>query len=184
MRVRLPALLVCLPPVTVTLAQDNPFSAFNMDTYGEVKSIPLRSAKKMPEGNCNLKPTVAVAVLFHRTRREKSRPENRAEQTSKAGPTAALKDASAYYDKACGRVNDACATEMETLFGGDPQKLGVLTVNNMHNLERCGTFVTYMRPKNIVPPTSEPGFEPQRKNRYAFRPSNKRGAARWHFHQF
>jgi hypothetical protein len=152
MRVRLPALLVCLPPVTVTLAQDNPFSAFNMDTY--------------------------------RTRREKSRPENRAEQISKAGPTAALKDASAYYDKACGRMNDACAPEMETLFGGDTQKLGVLTVNNMHNLEPCGTFVTYMRPKNIVPPTSEPGFEPQRKNRYAFRPSNKRGAAPWHFHQF
>jgi hypothetical protein len=46
MPTRLPALLVCLPPITVTLAQDNPLSEFNVDSYGEVKSIPLRSAEK------------------------------------------------------------------------------------------------------------------------------------------
>jgi len=28
----------------------------------------------------------------------------------------------------------------------------------MHNLEHYGNLVTYMRLKNIVPPSSEPGF--------------------------
>jgi hypothetical protein len=37
----------------------------------------------------------------------------------------------------------------------------VLTVNNMHNMEHYGNLVTYMRMKNIVPPTSEPPAQPQ-----------------------
>jgi hypothetical protein len=53
---------------------------------------------------------------------------------------------------------DASATQM--LFGGDTPKLGVLTVNNMHDLEHYGNLVTYMRLKNIVPPTREPGSQP------------------------
>jgi hypothetical protein len=36
----------------------------------------------------------------------------------------------------------------------------VLTANNMHDLEHYGNLVTYMRLKNVVPPTSEPGFQP------------------------
>jgi len=46
------------------------------------------------------------------------------------------------------------------LFGGDTPKLGVLTVNNMHSIEHYGNLVTYLRLKQIVPPTSEPGFMP------------------------
>jgi len=50
---------------------------------------------------------------------------------------------------------------MVKLFGNeDTPKLSVLTVNQMHNLEHYGNLVTYMRLKNIVPPTSEPGFQP------------------------
>ena len=45
---------------------------------------------------------------------------------------------------------------MVKLFGTDAPKLGVLTVNNMHNMEHYGNLVTYMRLKNIVPPSSEP----------------------------
>jgi hypothetical protein len=43
------------------------------------------------------------------------------------------------------------------LFGSDAPELGVLTIDNMHNMEHCGNLVTYMRPKNIVPTGSEPG---------------------------
>ena len=84
-------------------------------------------------------------------------------KTSKADLIAALKDAFAYCDKAYDGMTDASAVQMVKLFGGDAPKLFVLTANNMHNLEHYGNLVTYMRLKNIVPPTSEPGFQPQPK---------------------
>ena len=60
-------------------------------------------------------------------------------------------------------MTDASAPQMVKLFGGDTPKLGVLTVNNMHNLEHYGNLVTYMRLKNIVPPSSEAASQPQPK---------------------
>jgi hypothetical protein len=44
--------------------------------------------------------------------------------------------------------------------GNDAPKLGALSVNTMHTIEHYGNLITYMRMKNIVPPTSEPGFSP------------------------
>ena len=83
-------------------------------------------------------------------------------KTSKADLIAALKGAFAYCDKAYDGMTDASGTQMVKLFGAeDTPKLSVLTVNQMHNLEHYGNLVTYMRMKNIVPPTSEPGFMPQ-----------------------
>jgi hypothetical protein len=38
----------------------------------------------------------------------------------------------------------------------------------MHRVEHYGNLVTDMRLKNIVSPTSEPGFQPQSKNNVAF----------------
>jgi len=37
-------------------------------------------------------------------------------------------------------------------------KLGALTANNVHTIEHYGNLVTYLRMKNIVPPTSDPAF--------------------------
>jgi len=34
-------------------------------------------------------------------------------------------------------------------------KFGVLNINNMHDMEHYGNLVTYMRMKNIVPPSTE-----------------------------
>lgn len=45
----------------------------------------------------------------------------------------------------------------------DAPKLGVLGVNSMHIIEHYGNLVTYMRMKNIVPPTSEPGAKAEPK---------------------
>jgi predicted acylesterase/phospholipase RssA len=73
------------------------------------------------------------------------------------------KDAFAYCDKAYDGMTDASATQMVKLFGNDAPKLDVLTVNNMHNMEHYGNLVTYMRLKNIVPPSSEPAAQPQPK---------------------
>jgi len=179
MRTLLRTLLICLlAPAAVAWSQDNPLSAFNKGVYGPVKNILLRSAEKMPEENYNFKPTDAVRsfgqvvghvadaqYLFCSIVLGEKNPAPKIEQTktSKADLIAALKDAFAYCDKAYDGMTDASATQMVKLFGGDTPKLGVLTVNNMHNLEHYGNLVTYMRLKNIVPPTSEPGFQPQPK---------------------
>ena len=53
-------------------------------------------------------------------------------------------------------MTDAKAAELVKLFGRDAARLGALTGNNMHNHEHYGNMVTYMRLKNIVPPSSEP----------------------------
>jgi uncharacterized damage-inducible protein DinB len=156
----------------------NPLSAFNKGVYGGVKNILLRSAEKMPEENYSFKPTDAVRsfgqILGHvadaqyrfcSIALEEKDPAPKIEQTktSKAGLIAALKDAFAYCDKAYDGMTDASATQMVTLFGGETPKLGVLTVNNVHTIEHYGNLVTYLRIKNIVPPTSEPGFMAQPK---------------------
>ena len=132
----------------------------------------------MPEENYNFKPTDAVRsfgqivghvadaqYIFCSIVLGEKNPAPKIEQTktSKADLIAALKDAFANCDKAYNGMTDASATQMVTLFGGDTPKLGVLTVNNMHTVEHYGNLVTYMRLKNIVPPTSEPGFMAQPK---------------------
>jgi hypothetical protein len=53
-------------------------------------------------------------------------------------------------------ITDASATEMTKLMGRDTPKLGALTTNSLHSIEHYGNLVTYLRIKNIVPPTSDP----------------------------
>lgn len=172
-------LLICLlVPAAVALAQDNPLSAYNKTVYGGVKNILLRSAEKMPEENYSFKPTDAVRsfgqIIGHAADAQyvfcsivlgEKNPAPKIEQakTSKADLVAALKDAFAYCDKAYDGMTDASAAQMVKLFGSDTPKLGVLTVNNMHSVEHYGNLITYMRLKNIVPPTSEPGSQAQPK---------------------
>jgi uncharacterized damage-inducible protein DinB len=172
-------LLICLlATAAVALAQDNPLSAFNKEAYGHVKKILLRSAEKVPEENYSFKPTDAVRsfgqVIGHVADSQyllcsivlgEKNPAPKIEQTKtlKADLIAALKEAFAYCDKAYDSMTDASAVQMVKFFGGDTPKLGVLSGNNMHNLEHYGNLVTYMRLKNIVPPTSEPGSQPQPK---------------------
>ena len=186
---RLTLLICLLAPAAVALAQDkpaavapaqnNPLSAWNKNAYGTVKNILLRSAEKMPEENYNFKPADTVRsygqivghladsqYYFCSTALGEKNPAPKIEQTktSKGDLIAALKDAFAYCDKAYDGMTDASGTQVVKLFGGeDTPKLSVLTVNQMHNLEHYGNLVTYMRMKNIVPPTSEPAAQPQPK---------------------
>ncbi len=169
-------LLICLLlPATVAVAQDSPFSAFNKRAYGQMKIWLLGSAEKMPEQNYNFKPTDAVRsfgqvighvadaqYLFCSIALGEKNPSLRIEQTktSKADLIASLKDAFAYCDKAYDGMTDASATQTVKLFGGDMPKPVVLTANDMHLSEHYGNLVTYLRLKNIVPPSSEPGSPP------------------------
>jgi uncharacterized damage-inducible protein DinB len=167
-------LLLCFCVVvtaTVALAEDNPISAYNKHLYSQVSDILLRSADKMPEESYSFKPTEAVRsygqilghladaqYLFCSAALGEKGPDLKIEQTktSKADLIAALKAGFAYCDKAYDGLTDASAAQMVKFFGNDRPRLGVLTVNNMHNMEHYGNLVTYMRMKNIVPPSSEP----------------------------
>jgi len=159
--------------------QPNPFSTFSKFAYGRVKTILVSSAEKMPEENYNFKPTDAVRsygqivghladaqYMFCSVALGEKNPGLKIEQTktTKADLVAALKDAVAYCDKAYDSMTDASGSQMVKLFDLDMPKLGVLNINNMHDMEHYGNLVTYMRLKNIVPPTSEqPPAAPQKK---------------------
>jgi uncharacterized damage-inducible protein DinB len=161
------------------IAQPNPFSKFNKFAYTRVKTILVSSAEKMPEENYNFKPTDAVRsfgqivghvadaqYMFCSVALGEKNPGLKIEQikTAKADLVGALKDAVAYCDKAYDSMTDASGSQMVKLFDLDMPKLGVLNVNNMHDMEHYGNLVTYMRLKNIVPPTSEqPPATPQKK---------------------
>ena len=169
-------LLLCLlATAAVAVAQDNPLSAFNKRTYGQVKVWLAGSAEKMPEENYDFKPTDAVRsfgqvvghvadaqYLFCSVVLGEKNPALKIEQTktSKADLIAALKDAFAYCDKAYDGLIDASATQMVKFFGGDTPKLGVLSVNIAHSAEHYGNIVVYLRLKNIVPPSTEAASQP------------------------
>jgi len=183
MRIVLRMLLICLlAPAAVALAQEkpstapaappaNPYSTFTKVAYNRVKNILLRSAEKVPEEDYSFKPTDAVRsfgqILGHvadaqymfcsiAAGEKNPAPMIEKNKTTKADLVAALKDAFAYCDKVYDGMTDASGAQTIKFFGGDAPRLGPLMVNNMHDMEHYGNLVTYMRLKNIVPPSSEP----------------------------
>jgi uncharacterized damage-inducible protein DinB len=159
-----------LAPALAAMAQDNPLSAFNKKAYGQMKTWILSSAEKMPEANYSFRPTDAVRsfgqVVGHvadvqylfcsSVLGEKSpTPKIEATKSSKAELIGALKEAFAYCDRAYDGATDATAAQSVKFFGADTPKLSVLTVNCMHASDHYGNLVTYLRLKNIVPPSSE-----------------------------
>jgi uncharacterized damage-inducible protein DinB len=163
------------PRAAFALPRENPLTAWNKYMYGQLFNIVLRSADKMPEANYGFKPTDTVRsygqilghvadaqYLFCSIALGEKNPAPKIEQskTSKADITAALKDAFAYCNRAYDGMTDASAVQPVKLFGSDTPKLGVMIVNTAHTMEHYGNLVTYMRLKNIVPPSSEPGVMP------------------------
>ena len=159
-------------------APDNALSGFNKFIYGHVKNILLRTAEKMPEENYSFSPAFPLRtfgqVVGHiadsqytfcsaALGEKNPAPNIQKTKTSKADLIAALKDSLAYCDRAYDTMTDASASQMVKLFEADMPKVGVLNVNILHSVEHYGNLVIYLRLKNIVPPTSESGFEPQAK---------------------
>lgn len=185
MRKVLPTLVLCLLVLPAANSQDkdkpqspdkdNPFSAFNQRSYERTKGVLLRSAEKMPEENYSFKPADTVRsygqivghlanaqYLFCSTASGQKSPDLNIEKTktSKADLIVALKEGFAYCDKVYNSMTDATGAELVKFFGNDAPKFGVLNINIAHNMEHYGNLVTYMRMKNIVPPTSEQASTP------------------------
>ena len=95
--------------------------------------------------------------MFCSTVRGEKNPGLKIEQTrkSKAELITSLKEAFAYCDQAYETMTDATGTQMVKLGRQDMAKLSVLSVNIAHSALHYGNLITYMRLKNIVPPSSE-----------------------------
>ena len=154
-------------------AQGNPLSDHNRHMYAGVKTILLRSAEKMPEEHYGFRPTPEVRtfgqIIGHAADaqyrycsmvRGEAMPVPALEKNavSKAQLIAGLKEALAYCDRAYDAMTDVSAAEIMKLGSMEMPKLGLLHVNVIHSTEHYGNLVTYLRMKNIVPPSSEPGF--------------------------
>lgn len=135
-----------------------------------IRSFVLRTAEKVPEDLYAFKPTPEVrslgAVLGHiadgnnllcgMAAGEKAAP-NRANEkkTTRADLVAALKASFEACDQVFAATTEANATTPVDFFGQKETRLGMLAFNNSHMWEHYGNLVTYMRLKNIVPPSSE-----------------------------
>jgi uncharacterized damage-inducible protein DinB len=159
-------------------ASQGPFSTYNKIFYARMKTILVSSAEKMPEANYNFKPVDSVRsygqIVGHLADAQynfcamalgETNPGLKIEETktTKADLVAALKGALTYCDKAYDGMTDASGAQMVKLFGMDMPKFGVLNINNAHDMEHYGNLVTYMRLKNIVPPSSEQAPPAQQK---------------------
>ncbi len=151
---------------------DNPMSTAIKTQYTMAKNNLTKAAEKMPEESYSFKATddvrsfgqivghVANASYMFCSAALAEKSPNAIDiektKTTKADLVAALKAAFAYCDKAYDGMTDATASETVKFGRNQQARIGVLAFNNMHDYEHYGNLVTYMRLKNIVPPSSEP----------------------------
>ena len=162
----------------VLSAQDqaaNPLMATSQAIFTISKNNILRSADKIPDELWSYQPTKdvrTVAQLFAHIADgqyefcgvglEGQIVTKGIEKTAKtkAEIVAALNEAFGYCESAYAKLNDAKAAETVKFFGRTITRLGAMDFNTAHNMEHYGNLVTYMRMKNIVPPSSTPQTPP------------------------
>ena len=156
-------------------AQSEPLRGGAERIYGIVKGYITRAAEKMPEEHYSFKPTKDVRSFgqlvghiadasfgFCAAVAGETPPKGgftspiEKSTTSKAELQKALAEAFSYCDKVYASASDSTATAMVKGFWGELPKLTVLDFNTAHDFEHYGNIVTYMRLKDIVPPSSEP----------------------------
>src|SRR5579884_1455611 len=162
-------LVLLLLPASVAMAEDNPFISFNQRAFGQMKTWLLASAEKMPAESYSFKPTDAVRSFgqlvghvadaqyyFCSTALGEKNPSPKVEETktTKADLVGALKDAFSYCDKAYDSITAASLGQTVKFMGNDMPRPIVLEVNALHDAEHYGNMITYLRLKNIVPPSS------------------------------
>jgi uncharacterized damage-inducible protein DinB len=151
--------------------QANPLTASAKAIYGISKGDILGSVKIIPEDLWSFQPTPDVRTVgqlfahiadgqyeFCGVASEGKPVMKGVEKTAKtkAEIVSALNEAFAYCDAAFAGMTDAKAPEMVNFGGFKITRLSALDFDTAHNMEHYGNLVTYMRLKNIVPPSSAP----------------------------
>ena len=172
---RMMVLTLGMAITTATLAAQSgggvaPHVAILKTQADTIRSLVLRTAEKVPEDLYAFKPTADVrslgAVIGHiadgnnllcgMANGDKPAPNQVNEKkTTRADLVAALKASFAACDNVFAATTDANATAPVDFFGNKQTRLGMLAFTNSHMWEHYGNLVTYMRLKNIVPPSSE-----------------------------
>jgi uncharacterized damage-inducible protein DinB len=150
----------------------NPYTTNIKAQAEQIRSLVLRTAEKVPEDLYAFKPAPDVrsigGLLGHIAdahhllcgiatgAKPAFNPVNE-KKTTRAELVAALKESFAACDKVFAETTDANGTTQVDMFGQKQTRLGMLAVNNSHTWEHYGNLVTYMRMKNIVPPSSDRG---------------------------
>ena len=149
---------------------NNPYTTAIKAQAERIRGLVLKSAEKVPEEKLAFKPTPEVrsfgSLLGHIADANRlicglakgEKPEYtpvHEKKTTRAELIAALKESEAFCDEVFTSLTDANGTEQVEVFGGKQPKLAVMAFNNNHVWEHYGNLVTYMRTKNIVPPSSE-----------------------------
>jgi uncharacterized damage-inducible protein DinB len=154
-------------------AQNNsksPLIGTSQAFYANAKNNITRSVDKIPDNLWSFQPTPEVRTIgqlfahiadgqyeFCGAAAEGKVVDKGIEKTAKTKEAivAALKESFAYCDAAYGRMTDASATEVVSLFGRQVTRIGTMDFNIAHTMEHYGNLVTYMRINRIVPPSSE-----------------------------
>ena len=167
--------LLCFAAPALAQTAPAPAAATGVSTSRAVWEIMsnffTKSAEQVPEADYAYKPVATVrsfgqlvghvagaqnmfcAAALGET--QKSEDDIEKTVTTKAALVAALK-ASNEYCKRAYAISDADAAGMTKLFGSDNSKMFTLMLNATHVGEHYGNVVTYMRMKNMVPPSSAP----------------------------
>ncbi len=154
-------------------SSDSQSSAFKTQ-YDIVKGYVTKAAEKAPADLYSFKPTPEVrsfgAVLAHiadanyglcsmatggKSPMERGAVE-KSGNTVKTELQKALADSYKFCDDAFATLTAANEGEKVNLFGMEQTRLSTLAFVTAHNFEHYGNLVTYLRLKNIVPPSSEP----------------------------
>jgi hypothetical protein len=153
-----------MPPAT-----SGPASEVQL-TYTRLKPNIIKAAEKMPEADFQFKPTPEIRsfarVVNHITEAQfhtcttlngsrfdpKAVPPETADKTT---IVAALKASFEECDKAYAALTDANMAEPLTMGPMKRSRLGLAWGNVSHDNEQYAELSTYLRLKNIVPPTSE-----------------------------
>ena len=149
----------------------NPLTANAKIQFGALSGFVVRSAEKVPEDLYSFRATPEVrsmAELFGHvadamfamcsTAAGTQPPRTGIEKvvTSKPALIAALKEGVSYCNSVYDSMTDQKGLETVPFYFGPTPRVSVLYFVVTHTYEHYGNLVTYMRLKNIVPPSSEP----------------------------
>lgn len=166
MKARIGTLLALLALPAAAAAQT--VATLNSQYQGVRKNL-IKSAEQMPSEHYSFKPVPTVRsfgeIVAHlanenfdicaAAKGEKTpRTQDFEKTTDKAALVKGLKDALAYCDPIYLMPDNAFEGETQ-LFGMKMTKLGVLALNTTHDFEHYGNFITYLRIKGLVPPSSQ-----------------------------
>ena len=150
-------------------------------SYAAIKNNLTLAAEKLPEADYGFKPSTMPEVRtygqlfghvanaqFNACAAARGVPnpnQGRNLETllkTKAEIVKALADSFAFCDPAFAALTEANGAEMMTQGRGQMARSGILAGLVAHSNEMYGTAGVYMRAKNVVPPSTEGGQQPQR----------------------